>query len=151
MCPSASRVCSEPGGQKPVLSLSLDRIWNVISRSQGVNPRLQWLSARPQYLQCVNDGDVLQSCTKKSICCRELLTGNYSVVYALSSHIVHIFNAQEHVLGQSPIPITLSKAALLEDAFFAVAILGGGWLQSPASDGAPWNSFPWISTRNLEK
>ena len=26
MCPSAHRVCSEPGGQKPVLSLSLDRI-----------------------------------------------------------------------------------------------------------------------------
>ena len=28
MCPSAPRVCSEPGGQKPVLSLSLDRIGN---------------------------------------------------------------------------------------------------------------------------
>ena len=26
MCPSAPRVCSEPGGQKPVLSLSLDYI-----------------------------------------------------------------------------------------------------------------------------
>ena len=26
ICPSAPRVCSEPGGQKPVLSLSLDRI-----------------------------------------------------------------------------------------------------------------------------
>ena len=26
MCPSAPRICSEPGGQKPVLSLSLDRI-----------------------------------------------------------------------------------------------------------------------------
>ena len=26
MCPSAPRVCSEPGGQKPVLSLSFDRI-----------------------------------------------------------------------------------------------------------------------------
>ena len=25
MCPSAPRVCSEPGGQKPLLSLSLDR------------------------------------------------------------------------------------------------------------------------------
>ena len=26
MCPSAPRVCSEPGGQKPELSLSLDLI-----------------------------------------------------------------------------------------------------------------------------
>ena len=29
MCPSAPRVCSEPGGQKPVLSLSLERISNI--------------------------------------------------------------------------------------------------------------------------
>ena len=31
MCPSAPRVCSEPGGQKPVLSLSLDRIGTCYS------------------------------------------------------------------------------------------------------------------------
>ena len=30
MCPSAPRVCSEPGGQKPVLSLSLDRIIHLV-------------------------------------------------------------------------------------------------------------------------
>ena len=30
MCPSAPRVCSEPGGQKPVLSLSLDLIGKKI-------------------------------------------------------------------------------------------------------------------------
>ena len=32
MCPSAPRVCSEPGGQKPVLSLSLDLIGKVEHR-----------------------------------------------------------------------------------------------------------------------
>ena len=31
MCPSAPRVCSEPGGQKPVLSLSLDLIEGNLS------------------------------------------------------------------------------------------------------------------------
>ena len=44
MCPSAPRVCSEPGGQKPVLSLSLDRIegyfkpwsWNYKVKVMGV-------------------------------------------------------------------------------------------------------------------
>ena len=35
-------------------------------------------------------------------------------------------------------PITLSKVAFLESGFSAVAILGGGWLESPASDGPPW-------------
>ena len=30
MCPSAPRVCSEPGGQKPILSLSLDRIIHLV-------------------------------------------------------------------------------------------------------------------------
>ena len=33
MCPSAPRVCSEPVGQKPVLSLSLDRIAHFNKRS----------------------------------------------------------------------------------------------------------------------
>ena len=36
MCPSAPRVCSEPGGQKSVLSLSLDLIvtsqWSIVPR-----------------------------------------------------------------------------------------------------------------------
>ena len=31
MCPSAHKVCSEPGGQKPVLSLSLDRIRDCVT------------------------------------------------------------------------------------------------------------------------
>ena len=31
MCPSAPRVCSEPGGQKPVLSLSLDLIQTAVT------------------------------------------------------------------------------------------------------------------------
>ena len=34
-------------------------------------------------------------------------------------------------------PITLSKVSLPEVGFSDVAILGGGWLQSPASDGPP--------------
>ena len=41
-----------------------------------------------------------------------------------------------------PSPITLSKVAFLESGFSAVAILGGGWLQSPASDGPPCNIYP---------
>ena len=47
MCPSAPRVCSEPGDQKPVPSLSLDRIegrwridasenWAIISSGDGL-------------------------------------------------------------------------------------------------------------------
>ena len=35
MCPSAPRVCSEPGGQRPVLSLSLDLIGGDLSRRQA--------------------------------------------------------------------------------------------------------------------
>ena len=36
-------------------------------------------------------------------------------------------------------PTTLSKVPSPVVGFSAVAILGGGWLQSPASDGPPWN------------
>ena len=42
MCPSASRVCSEPGGQKPVLSLSLDLIasdFREINEISEKNPK----------------------------------------------------------------------------------------------------------------
>ena len=35
MCPSAPRVCSEPGGQKPALSLSLDRIAMTFQSTQN--------------------------------------------------------------------------------------------------------------------
>ena len=53
-------------------------------------------------------------------------------------HGLAISNTCSHAKNHNdPIPITWSKLALHEDAFFAVAILGGGWLQSPASDGAP--------------
>ena len=48
-----------------------------------------------------------------------------------------------------PRPITLSKAAFLESGFSAVAILGGGWLQSPASDGPPWYLFCILPGENI--
>ena len=54
-------------------------------------------------------------------------------------HGLAISNTCSHAKNRNdPIPITWTKVALHEDAFFAVAILGGGWLQSPASDGPPW-------------
>ena len=57
---------------------------------------------------------------------------------SLLYHGLAISNTCSHAKNRNdPIPITWSKVALHEDAFFAVAILGGGWLQSPASDGPP--------------
>ena len=50
-------------------------------------------------------------------------------------------NTYSHAKNRNdPHPVTLSKVAFLESGFSAVAILGGGWLQSPASDGPPWLS-----------
>ena len=50
-----------------------------------------------------------------------------------------------------PCPATWWKAASPGGRFSAVAMLGGGWLQSPASDGPPWFSLleirlqrPWV-------
>ena len=62
-------------------------------------------------------------------------------------HGIAISNTCSHAKnGNDPIPITWSKVALHEDAFFAVAILGGGWLQSPASDGPPCIGWGAAST-----
>ena len=50
-----------------------------------------------------------------------------------------IANTYSHAKNRNDLrPITLSKVSLPEVGFSAVAILGGGWLQSPASDGPPW-------------
>ena len=65
-----------------------------------------------------------------------LARGDWSLLYdklAISNTYSHAKNRND------PRPITLSKVAFLESGFSAVAILGGGWLQSPASDGPPWN------------
>ena len=50
-----------------------------------------------------------------------------------------------------PVPITWSKVAFPEVGFSAVAILGGGWLQSPASDGPPcyWHMQTSLSVNEL--
>ena len=50
---------------------------------------------------------------------------------AISDTYSHAINRNDLCL------ITLSKVSLSEVGFTAVAILGGGWLQSPASDGPP--------------
>ena len=64
---------------------------------------------------------------------------------SLLYHGLAISNTCSHAKNRNdPIPITWSKVALHEDAFFAVAILGGGWLQSPASDGPPCRCFGLI-------
>ena len=42
MCPSAPRVCSDPGGQKPVLSMSLDRIINELALVQINRSLCKW-------------------------------------------------------------------------------------------------------------
>ena len=48
-------------------------------------------------------------------------------------------NTYSHAKNRNDLrPITLSKVSLHEVGFSAVAILGGGWLQSPTSDGPPW-------------
>ena len=53
-------------------------------------------------------------------------------------HGLAISNTCSHAKNRNdPVPITWSKVAFPEVGFSAVAILGGGWLQSPASDGPP--------------
>ena len=54
-----------------------------------------------------------------------------------------ISNTYSHAKNRNDLRlITLSKVPFPEVGFSAVAILGGGWLQSPASDGPPWCKFP---------
>ena len=72
-----------------------------------------------------------------------LARGDWPLLYdklAISNTYSHAKNRND------PRPITLSKVAFLESGFSAVAILGGGWLQSPDSDGPPWMCCVWHQT-----
>ena len=51
------------------------------------------------------------------------------------SYIQYLLACQK---SQRSTPYNIVKMAFLESGFSAVTILGGGWLQSPASDGPPW-------------
>ena len=63
---------------------------------------------------------------------------------------VAMSNTYSHAKNRNdPRSITLSKVAFLESGFSAVAILGGGWLQSPASDGPPWLESSWNNRQLL--
>ena len=84
MCPSAPRVCSEPGGQKPVLSLSLDRIDNTKSplvqelASCRLDDNHWWPSSLPQ-IDMINRslcGKYHGNCSI-DICCLSLFISHY--------------------------------------------------------------------------
>ena len=61
-----------------------------------------------------------------------------------------ISNTYSHAKNRNDLrPITLSKMSLPEVGFSAVAISGGGWLQSPASDGPPWYGFIILDNKFL--
>ena len=51
MCPSAPRVCSEPGAQKPVLSLSLDLIdkYTNYQNKKKTNVFSYWMKSDKMY------------------------------------------------------------------------------------------------------
>ena len=49
MCPTALRVCSEPGSQKPVLSLSLDCIGLLGINYKEIWNKMQWFSVKKMW------------------------------------------------------------------------------------------------------
>ena len=59
-----------------------------------------------------------------------------TIIVRQVSYIHYLLACQK---SQRSTPHNIVKSALSEVGFSAVAILGGGWLQSPASDGPPWH------------
>ena len=88
MCPSAPRVCSEPGGQKPVLSLSLDLIvytvcflfcFVVVRQYRPLSPYPSW---------CILDSNsVPQPWWTKPLVCR-MIPQDISNQLGLMTHIL---------------------------------------------------------------
>ena len=76
-----------------------------------------------------------------------LSRGDWPLLYdklAMSNTDSHANNRNDLRPGYN-----IVKSVLASNGFSAVAILGGGWLQSPASDGPPWNwQHPLINSSN---
>ena len=69
------------------------------------------------------------------LCSTILARGDRTFLYHKLPVTDTCLHAKNH---NDPCPATWSKAASPCVGFSAVAILGGGWLLSPASDGPPW-------------
>ena len=71
MCPSAPRVCSEPGGQRPVLSLSLNLIVPLGTNFSEISIRIQSFSFKNMRLKFSQrnfpSGDLLTYSTSRPI------------------------------------------------------------------------------------
>ena len=113
-------------------------MWHLNNSSQKLNLKYESPASHPWVTRLLRSRAIKSPASRwKMRVPREakLSCDDRSLLY----HGLAISNTCSHAKNRNdPIPITWSKVALHEDAFFAVAILGGGWLQSPASDGPPW-------------
>ena len=112
-------------------------MWHLNNSSQKLNLKYESPASHPWVTRLLRSGAIESPASRwKMRVPREakLSRDDRPLLY----HGLAISNTCSHAKNRNdPIPITWSKVALHEDAFFAVAILGGGWLQSPASDGPP--------------
>ena len=116
-------------------------MWHLNNSSQNLNLKYESPASNPSVTRLLRSGAIESPASRwKMRVPREakLSRDDRPLLY----HGLAIPNTCSHAKNRNdPIPITWSKVALHEDAFFAVAILGGGWLQSPASDGPPCSWF----------
>ena len=112
-------------------------MWHLNNSSQKLNLKYESPASHPWVTRLLRSGAIESPASRwKMRVPREakLSRDDRPLLY----HGLAISNTCSHAKNRNdPNPITWSKVALHEDAFFAVAILGGGWLQSPASDGPP--------------
>ena len=129
-------------------------MWHLNNSSQKLNLKYESPASHPWVTRLLRSGAIESPASRWKVRVpreAKLSRDDRSLLY----HGLAISNTSSHTKNRNdPIPITWSKVALHEDAFFGVAILGGGWLQSPASDGPPWICLPlWPGgcTRRLWK
>ena len=118
-------------------------MWQLNNSSQKMNLKYESPASHPWVTRLLRSGAIESPASRwKMRVPREAKPSRDD--RPLLYHGIAISNTCSHAKNyKDPIPITWSKVALHEDAFFAVAILGGGWLQSPASDGPPWSGIVW--------
>ena len=112
--------------------------WNLNNRSWKLTLQSELPASHPTVTRIFQWGAIESHASSRKVrVLRQgiLSRGDRPLLYdklAISNTYSHAKNYKD------PCSKTWSKGTLPEVGVSAVAILGGGWLQSPASDGPPW-------------
>ena len=124
-----------------ILNLTHHLVWNLNNRSWKLTLKSELPASHPSVTRLFQWGAIESPASRRKMWGLPeavLARGDRPLLYdklAMSNTYSHAKNYKDLC------SITWPKVTLPEVGFSTVAIFGGGWLQSPASDGPPFRGY----------